>query len=251
MKSRTGGGGDRLLALLGLLIERGRLSVTEAAQLLEIDRSNAYRNMKKLEEYGFAARTGRRYVSGRRFLPQSFLTPYAVAEFSREILHELVRTTGASAHLCVLSPHGATFAAQENAAGPICVSQPIGKEEPFHCTASGKAMLAFLPEPMRGTFIEEIGFERFTERTIGSREELEEQLALIRECGYAVDEGEYHPNLACICVPVFDSRGVSTYALGLSKPMLPDRTLDYPKVYKPLERCAAQISEFLCAEADG
>ncbi len=251
MESRTGGGADRLLTLLGLLIDRGRLSVSEATQLLGIDRSNAYRNMKKLEEYGFAARTGRRYVSGRRFLPQSFLTPYAVAEFSRGILQELVRLTGASAHLCMLSPHGATFVAQENAAGPICVSQPIGKEEPFHCTAYGKVMLAYLPDPLRETLVAGIGFERFTERTIGSREELAAQLALIRECGYAVDEGEYHPNLACICVPVFDSRRVSVYALGLSKPMLPDRTLDYPKVYKPLERCAAQISEFLCAEADG
>ena len=82
------------------------------------------------------------------------------------------------APLCVLSQHGATFVAQENAAGPICVSQPIGKEEPFHCTASGKVMLAYLPEPLRETLIAGIGFERFTERTISSREELEAQFTM-------------------------------------------------------------------------
>ena len=249
MERDIAGAADRLLTLLTLLQNSTGITVSEAAEKIGVNRSNAYRSLRKLEEYGFAAKTGRKYAAGPRLMPDSFLTPYAVAQYSGTIMKELVMTTGIGAHLCMISPHGATFIRQEVSSDMIQVSQPVGKEEPFFCTASGKVMLAYLPEELRLKIIDRIVFQSFTERTITSKEELFSQIRTIREQGYATDEGEFHPNIGCICVPVFDARHFPRYSLGLSKPLLGGDTLDYPKLKKVLDRSAARIEAFLTQES--
>ena len=104
MERDIAGAADRLLTLLTLLQNSTGITVSEAAEKIGVNRSNAYRSLRKLEEYGFAAKSGRKYAAGPRLMPDSFLTPYAVAQYSGTIMKELVMTTGISAHLCMLSP---------------------------------------------------------------------------------------------------------------------------------------------------
>ena len=248
MERDIAGAADRLLTLLTLLQNSTGITVSEAAEKIGVNRSNAYRSLRKLEEYGFAAKSGRKYAAGPRLMPDSFLTPYAVAQYSGTIMKELVMTTGISAHLCMLSPRGATFIQQEASSDMIQISQPVGKEEPFYCTASGKVMLSFLPDELRRKIVDRIVFQSFTERTITSKEELLTQIGTIREQGYATDEGEFHPNVACICVPVFDAGHFPRYSLGLSKLLFGSEKLDYPKLKKVLDRSAARIEAFLTQE---
>ena len=179
----------------------------------------------------------------------SYLEPssYAIADYSADILKSMVQQTNIGAHLCMLSRKGAIFISQEFPADIIRIVQPVGKEEPFHCTASGKVMLAHLPCDIRDRLIDEIEFTAFTERTITSKEVFLGQLEEVREQGYALDEGEFHPNVNCICVPVRDAFHVPRYALGFSKLMLPGEQFDAKSLKKVLTKYAGRISSFLCS----
>jgi DNA-binding IclR family transcriptional regulator len=91
---------------------------------------------------------------------------------------------------------------------------------PLHCTALGKALLAFgdleLPSDLTS----------FTPRTITDPEMLRRHLNEVRQHGYAVDDEEFDIGVRCIAVPVFDFRGKAVGAIGISGPatrMTPER----------------------------
>src|SRR5260370_19882170 len=74
---------------------------------------------------------------------------------------------------------------------------------PPHCTAIGKALLAFDPEEqLRSTLPEQL--TRYTERTIVDRAQLLEQLQSVIREGYAVDAGEFFEDVASVAVPIRD-----------------------------------------------
>lgn len=74
----------------------------------------------------------------------------------------------------------------------------IGNEAPVHCTALGKVILAHLPDKERERIVETATFERLTEYTISSVDELEAVLETVAEQGCAVDHLEHEPFVNCI-----------------------------------------------------
>ena len=70
----------------------------------------------------------------------------------------------------------------------------VGAEAPLHLGASGKAMLAFLPDGARPP----------TARAAA----LDADLERVRRRGYAVSQGERIPGAASVAAPVFDHTGV-------------------------------------------
>jgi len=100
----------------------------------------------------------------------------------------------------------------------------LGRAVPLHCSAAGKVLLAHgaakLP-PGR--------LERRTEQTITSRAALAEELAAVRERGYAVIDGELEPGLVAVAAPVRRDGGTVVAALSVSGPgnrLTPARVAD-------------------------
>lgn len=102
--------------------------------------------------------------------------------------------------------------ASENA---LSVYTNIGDSPLPHCTAHGKALIAFLT-------IEEIeevikdGLEKFTDKTLVTKEALLEDLRKIRNQGYAFDDEERMIGVRCIAAPVFNSHKDVIGAIGIS-----------------------------------
>jgi len=63
----------------------------------------------------------------------------------------------------------------------------IGKRTPLHCTAVGKAIMAYLSKDKVATIVKGKGLEKYTENTITNEEELKKEFLKIRKQGYAVD----------------------------------------------------------------
>jgi len=106
---------------------------------------------------------------------------------------------------------------------------------PLHCTALGKALLAFGDVEIPRTL------ERFTPKTIKSKRALQEHLEKIRQIGYAVDDEEFDPGVRCIAVPVFDFRGKAIGAIGISGPS----TRITPNRLPPLAARVVEIGQAL------
>src|ERR1041384_3718749 len=91
----------------------------------------------------------------------------------------------------------------------------LGKSDAPHATATGKAMLAWLPEDdMRR------GLPRFTANTITEWPALIEALRHVRRNGYAMDDEEYQPGVICVGAPIRDHNGAVVGAISASTPAM-------------------------------
>ena len=99
---------------------------------------------------------------------------------------------------------------------PVRLWSRIGNEAPVHCTALGKVILAHLPEKERRRIVDEVTFERLTENTVSSAEELTDQLETVAELGYAVDHLEHEPFVNCIACPVLGADGQVLGAISIT-----------------------------------
>jgi DNA-binding IclR family transcriptional regulator len=121
----------------------------------------------------------------------------------------------------------------------------VGEELPLHATASGKVLLAHAGS---GTVDAGARPERFTRHTLVGQEELGAELDRVRHDGYAVEVGEYYPDVSSVAVPVRDAFGDPVAALAVLGPRheLPSGTAR-PEVVSPLIRAAGSVSRTLWA----
>jgi IclR family acetate operon transcriptional repressor len=123
---------------------------------------------------------------------------------------------------------------------PVRVASQEGSRIYFHCSATGKAILAFdeaLREKLRGT----LELTRRTEHTICDWPELEKEFSLIREQGYAVDEQEYHNGVRCVAVPLIDEKGSVLGAVGMTGATTTLTRQRLPSLVKSLQEAAEQL----------
>jgi DNA-binding IclR family transcriptional regulator len=105
----------------------------------------------------------------------------------------------------------------------------VGASFPAHSTSGGKALLAELDAPALRALYPDDRLSALTQRTIGSREALEAELAAVRERGYAVNAGESDPHVTSVAAVVRDAGGAARFALSVSMPAFradPDAVAD-------------------------
>ena len=95
----------------------------------------------------------------------------------------------------------------------------LGKTDAAHATATGKAMLAWLPEDDMRRVLSH-GLTRFTPKTICEWPSLIEALRHVRRNGYAVDDEEYQPGVICIGAAIRDHNGAVVGAISASTPTM-------------------------------
>jgi IclR family transcriptional regulator, acetate operon repressor len=103
-------------------------------------------------------------------------------------------------------------------------SFPNSARLPLHATASGKALLAFMPT----TFLRVVaaaGFPRYTPHTVTSIDELRHLLVQVRRHGFATSHLELHPSACAVAVPLFNHNGYPVCAMEVQVPDLTESTL--------------------------
>jgi DNA-binding IclR family transcriptional regulator len=101
---------------------------------------------------------------------------------------------------------------------PVREERDIGRELPAHCTAVGKALMAWLPRPALLELLEQRGLQRRTRKTITSKARLFQELELVRKQGYASANGEYSSNLRSIATPIRNAAGFVSAGVSLNGP---------------------------------
>ena len=226
---------DRAVAILDLLASAaGRetadhrdsadfagLSGAEVARDLGVHRSTALRLLGTLERHALVERDGRsaKYRLGRR-LPQ--LARVVTGELdlrhvARPVCEALAASTGETVTLDVLDGDEIVPIEQSTGSSSFVSVNWLGRRTPAHCTASGKVILAFAPEPNRRRLLSGQLKQR-TPRSIVDLDELEKQLAAAREAGYALTFEELEVGLDAIAAPVFSADGEVVAAIDVSGP---------------------------------
>lgn len=123
----------------------------------------------------------------------------------------------------------------------------VRKMRAAHATATGKAILAWLPEAEMLRIVSEHGLESFTDRTIVTVSGLIEELRIVRRNGFAVDEEELERNVICFGAALRDAAGAVVGSISVSIPKS-RATPEYRKhVARAVTECARGISNRLRA----
>ena len=192
------------------------VTITELAETLGVDKGSASRLVATLSRYGYAEKdeVSRRYHLGPQVvsLSRSVLARLPLREAAKPYLRQLMETTGECAHLAVPAQGKALYIDQVESPATLRVNAAVGTMNPLHCTALGKALLAFSDAPLPTTL------EAYTPHTITDPQTLRRHLEEVRRLGYAVDDGEFDPGVRCIAVPILDFRGKTVGSIGISGP---------------------------------
>jgi DNA-binding IclR family transcriptional regulator len=125
-----------------------------------------------------------------------------------------------SSSLCVERDMQMVYIATEEGPGRMLQTlHRIGHIAPMHATGVGKLHLLNYPDSQLEELERKRGLTKFTGRTITSLEALREELARVREWGYALDNEECEEGVRCIAVPVFNSLGQVAAAISVSAPL--------------------------------
>jgi DNA-binding IclR family transcriptional regulator len=120
-----------------------------------------------------------------------------------------------------------------------------GQRTQIHCTAAGKAVLAFLSEEACDEVIARLSFVRNTRRTIVKPSAYKMELMRVRDAGYAVDDEEFEEGLRCVGAPVFDHRGHVVASISTAAPVFRLRKDRLPEVARLVMAAARGLSEDL------
>jgi IclR family acetate operon transcriptional repressor len=230
----------------------GGVRPTELAERLGVDRSTAYRILYTLVQNGYILQDER----SNKFVAN----PGKIFQLSAEVagsrnwvsiaidrLKDLRDLTQHTANLAVRYDCEMVIIARELAVETPTVLQSLGARRPAHCSATGKATMAFLSQAEVERIVSESGLAPLTTHSIISEERLIIELARVRQQGYAVDDQETLLGVRCIAAPVFDYNGHPLAAIGISGPISTLTTDDIGELAAKVQRIARETSEALGA----
>jgi IclR family KDG regulon transcriptional repressor len=237
---------DRALQmLLQFSKERPEWSTSELAQALGLHRSIVYRMLKTLERRGFVTKAERHghFALGLRLveLGNVVLGTMDLRQIADPIMIRLVKETGESVILSVVSGDECVCIGKVDSPNPIRAVLNIGDRSPLHAGSTGKSLLAHLSTERIDELIAK-GLKRATPHTVTDPLQLRADLEKIRRQGWAFSASELTPDVAAIAVPLRDSNGTVVASLstaGLALRFSSDRL---PKLINATCRAGEEIS---------
>jgi IclR family transcriptional regulator, KDG regulon repressor len=238
-----------LKALEAVCLKKEGLKQSELAVFLGADRSTALRILNTMSAAGYLFRDADgRYRPTMKIprLSHLILEDMEIRFSARPHLDKVSLDTGFSSHLAILSGEQVVYVDGVEGRGMIKVNAGIGSTAPVHCSATGKALAAYLKESsLKKVLSSSTGdnfLKRYTDKTITGYSELLEELALTRQRGYAMDNEEYESGIKCIAAPVFDYSGAVAASIGLSGTASKIEDTGIEALAEKLKSAAADIS---------
>ncbi|WP_254546761.1 IclR family transcriptional regulator [Halomarina pelagica] len=178
--------------------------VTELADHLGLAKSTVYSQLFTLRKRGYVVKEGDRYHLSLEFahVGEYTRTRRPSYELAGRKVAKLAEETGERSQFIVEEHGRGIYVHRETGANAVRTDSAIGGHVPLHATASGKAILAHLPDERVDGIIEYRGLPRQTDHTITDEATLREELRAIRERGYAFNQEENTERLHAVGVPV-------------------------------------------------
>lgn len=230
--------------ILDALREVNRAGVTELSDHLDISKAGVHSHLATLEQKELVVRSGDAYRLSLRFLDFGEAAKNNVEFYGivKEKLDSLGKETGEVAQFMV-EEHGlGVYLYKSQGSSGIQTSSYVGNRKHLHCTALGKAILAHLPDERVHEIIDRRGLPAQTENTITDEGALFDELADVRERGYAVDEEEVLKGLQCVAAPVRNQNGD---LLGSISVTVPTSRMDERQFKKELPEQVASTANII------
>ena len=217
---------DRALSLLEALAEAGgEASLTDLSRRTSLNVSTCHHLLSTLVNWGYVAKVpGRRsYALGARvlYLGHACLRQVDLPRRAQPHIDRINHVTGETVHLAVLQSDNIVTLLKREARHAVRVDTGmVGRSDAPHATATGKAMIAWLPEDQIRRMVPPEDLKRFTDNTIVDFDTLIEELRHVRRNGVAIDREEFQPGVICVGAAIRDHAGAVVGAISASAPSM-------------------------------
>jgi len=182
----------------------GEIALSRLAAESGLPVPTIHRIVRTLVAGGYALQMpSRRYTLGPRLIGLGASASQTVEAWASPHLAALAEATGETANLAMLDVDRVVYVAQAaSTRHQVRMFTEVGRRVYVHCTGVGKAMLAQLPEDHVRRLVTAAGMPAATDHTITDVDALVEEMARVREQGYAVDDGEQELGVRCVAVVI-------------------------------------------------
>lgn len=195
--------------------------VTDLAAELALTKSNVHRLLTTLQMHGYVRQIPvfSTYELTTKIweLGSQTIRRMGLLKIARPAMLRLAQKTSETVHLSILDDKEIVYVDKIESQHHIRAHTSVGSRAPAWAVATGKAMLAQMPDTYIDRF--EGGFQKFTETSRASLQELRQDLDQARADGYcAVYHGEWREGIAAVACAILDRSNQLVGAIGVSGP---------------------------------
>jgi IclR family KDG regulon transcriptional repressor len=215
----------RSLDILELFLEAGTpLTSSEIVARLGLPRTSVHELLATLEARSYLSRSEsdpRRYELGFRLLQlgSAYASSVTLIDRGRIVAAEVAARCDETVHVAILEGADVVYIAKVESTQPVRMVSAVGLRLPANCTAVGKMILSGMPDAeLDALFAGARALPALTPRSVTSLPALKEQLAEVRQRGFAEDRGESQPDVSCVAAPIRGAEGSVIAAISISVP---------------------------------
>lgn len=200
---------ERAVRVLGLLAKEPKgISLADLARRTEIPKSTLFRILVTLQKHHCVATD----LSGRTFRLGSYLWELGsrfadqsdLFRVSASYMDDLADEVGETVFLSKLEDGEVVYLRRVESLKSIAAVRKLESRAPIHCTATGLALVAWLPPREIDAILEQNEMQSFNDSTVTDRSVIRDRMTEVRDQEYAVVDGEYNDELLCVAAPVLD-----------------------------------------------
>jgi IclR family transcriptional regulator, KDG regulon repressor len=241
---------DRVMRLLdAFTAEAPELRLTDLSERLDLPKSQVLRIASTLESGNYLERDPetKRYRLGVRLFTLGMVMQQSLSlkRVAQPAVQELADASLETVGLFVPDRFGPIcIDVRESPKGLRVFAQP-GRRMPWNAGASGKIILAYMPEEERERVLRTAELRGFTPRTITDPSLLRVVLGEIRSTGYHVGVGDLDEDALGIGAPILQHDGRIAGAISVSAPISRAPETLWSDLIEIVTTCCATISKQL------
>lgn len=170
---------------------------------------------------------------------------FSLKKIVRPYLEKLGKEFGEGVYFAVESNYQVFYVDRVEANYSLRLTTKPGNSDPLYCTAMGKVILAFQSQEYFDEYLNKSERVKLTENTLVTKDELKNEIELIKKSGYALDNEEVEKDLICVAAPVFGKKRKFIGVIAISGPVNRINSEYFDSMKKSVPEVANQISNIL------
>jgi DNA-binding IclR family transcriptional regulator len=213
---------ERAMKLLDAFDEdHQEMGVTELADRLDLHKATVHRILRTLEEGGFIQQNSEngKYHLGWQLIPLGTLAlqHFDLRRLASDLMRALLEEHQETVDMAIYQAGEMYYIEVLESPQPVKIAARPGRGLPIHCTATGKAFLAFA-QPEEVDKILSRKLKRYTPLTIIDPDQIRIEFEEIRSKGYATSREEFEDGISAVAAPVFNRKGEVEAVIAIPGP---------------------------------
>jgi len=187
------------------------LTLTEISERVDLHISTVYRILQNLIAWNYVKEDeDGGYILGFELitLGNAAKNNIGLQNLAHPYLIELGNMTGETIYLAIFDEinNSVMYVDKIDNKGNIKLAAGIGTRNQIHSTANGKVLVSGFTDEKIKSMLEHTGMHANTPFTITDPEKFLNEIRLVRDRGYAIDNLENEAGVRCVAAPIYDYR---------------------------------------------